>query len=256
MLTPDLPVAYRDLLPPSSTPRRLADLVHRRVDKLTYSPSCFLLLAGSKQKYSQIGHHNIHFGRAWKRTFREIIDRGELMSDPSILVTNPTHSDPELAPDGKHIYYVLFPTPNLDAPIDWDVVGPRYRDEAVATLERRGYIGFGDGIEVEEITTPADWRARGMERGAPVRGGALLPADRPVPAVEPRRGLRERRVRRLRAPSPAWGCRWCCSRVGSPPNASSGRTGTTAAAPGPPETPAPGPRLSANLQLLLTDSGP
>ncbi|HSP39281.1 MAG TPA: phytoene desaturase family protein [Frankiaceae bacterium] len=167
VLTADLPVAYRDLLPPSSTPRRLADRLHRRVDRLTYSPSCFLLLAGSSQGYSQIGHHNIHFGRAWKRTFREIIDRGELMSDPSILVTNPTHSDPDLAPAGKHSYYVLFPTPNLDAPIDWDVVGPRYRDEVVATLEQRGYVGFGDGIEVEEITTPADWRARGMERGAP-----------------------------------------------------------------------------------------
>jgi phytoene desaturase len=167
VLTPDLPIAYRDLLPPAATPRRLADRLHRRVDRLTYSPSCFLLLAGSTQGYSQIGHHNIHFGRAWKRTFREIIDRGELMSDPSVLVTSPTYSDPSLAPDGKHIYYVLFPTPNLDAPIDWDVVGPRYRDEVVSTLEQRGYVGFGDGIEVEEITTPADWRARGMERGAP-----------------------------------------------------------------------------------------
>ncbi len=167
VLTPDLPVAYRDLLPPSSTPRRLADRLHRRVDRLTYSPSCFLLLAGSTQDYSKIAHHNISFGRAWRRTFREIIDRGELMSDPSLLVTSPTISDPGLAPDGKHIYYVLFPTPNLDAPIDWDVIGPRYRDEVVATLEQRGYVGFGDGIEVEEITTPADWRARGMERGAP-----------------------------------------------------------------------------------------
>ena len=33
------------------------------------------------------------------------------MSDPSILVTNPSRSDPSLAPDGKEIYYVLFPTP-------------------------------------------------------------------------------------------------------------------------------------------------
>ena len=80
------------------------------------------------------------------------------MSDPSLLVTNPTRRDPVLAPDGRHIYYVLFPTPNLDAPIDWDVVGPRYRDEVLATLEQRGYVGFGDGIEVEGVTTPADWR--------------------------------------------------------------------------------------------------
>ena len=48
--------------------------------------------------------------------FDDIIDEGSLMTDPSFLVTSPTLSDPSLAPAGKHIYYVLFPTPNLDAP--------------------------------------------------------------------------------------------------------------------------------------------
>jgi phytoene desaturase len=157
VLNPDLPVAHRDLLgrEPWS------------VRRLTYSPSCFLLLAGSTAEYSKIAHHNIHFGRSWRGVFDELIDKQQLMSDPSILVTNPSHSDPTLAPDGKQIYYVLFPTPNLDAPIDWRTEGPRYRDEVVRTLEQRGYIGFGDAIEVEDVTTPLDWEARGMERGAP-----------------------------------------------------------------------------------------
>ena len=157
VLNPDLPVAYRDLLghEPWS------------VRRLTYSPSCFLLLAGSSARYSKTAHHNIHFGRSWRGVFDELIDEKRLMSDPSILVTNPSRSDPALAPEGKEIYYVLFPTPNLDAPIDWRVEGPRYRDEVVRTLEQRGYIGFGDAIEVEDVTTPLDWQERGMERGAP-----------------------------------------------------------------------------------------
>jgi phytoene desaturase len=62
---------------------------------------------------------------------------------------------------------VLLPTPNTSAGIDWDVVGPRYRDESVARLEAMGYVGFGDAIEVEAVTTPADWQRRGMEQGAP-----------------------------------------------------------------------------------------
>ncbi len=157
VLNPDLPVAYRDLL--GREPWSI-----RRLD---YSPSCFLLLAGSSAKYSKIGHHNIHFGRSWKGVFDELIDKKQLMSDPSILVTNPSRSDPSLAPDGKEIYYVLFPTPNLDAPIDWRTEGARYRDQAVRSLEERGYVGFGDAIEVEDVTTPLDWEARGMERGAP-----------------------------------------------------------------------------------------
>jgi phytoene desaturase len=155
VLNPDLPVARRDLL---GRPLRR---------RLAYSPSCFLLLAGSSAAYGKIAHHNIHFGRSWNGVFRELIDERRLMTDPSILVTNPTHSDPSLAPAGKHSYYVLFPTPNLDAPIDWRVEGPRYRDEVVRVLEQRGYVGFGDAIEVESVTTPLDWERRGMERGAP-----------------------------------------------------------------------------------------
>jgi phytoene desaturase len=37
----------------------------------------------------------------------------------------------------------------------------------VARLEGLGYVGFGDAIEVEHVTTPADWARRGMARGAP-----------------------------------------------------------------------------------------
>ena len=143
VLNPDLPGAYRDLLGRSPW----------GVRRLNYSPSCAVLLTGSSASYSQIAHHNIHFGQSWKGVFREL--------------TNPTQSDPSLAPDGKEIYYVLFPTPNLDAPIDWRTEGPRYRDEMVRVLEERGYKGFGDAIEIEALTTPLDWEQRGMERGAP-----------------------------------------------------------------------------------------
>jgi phytoene desaturase len=159
VLNPDLPVAYRDLLPARYTPRR--------VSRLRYSPSCVVLHVGSRAQYGRIAHHNIHFGRSWRRTFDELITRGELMSDPSLLVTNPTRSDASLAPTGRQAYYVLAPTPNLRARLDWEQQGPRYRDELVAVLEQRGYVGFGDAIEVERTVTPADWAASGLAMGAP-----------------------------------------------------------------------------------------
>jgi phytoene desaturase len=166
VLNPDLPVAYRDLLPPGAAPRRIG--------RLRYSPSCVVLHAGSTATYSKIAHHNIHFGRAWRRTFDEIIRDGRLMSDPSLLVTNPTRSDPTLAPAGRQAYYVLAPTPNLTAGIDWTSTGPRYRDELVAVLEARGYAGFGAGIEVERLVTPADWAASGLAAGAPFAAAHTL----------------------------------------------------------------------------------
>jgi phytoene desaturase len=153
VLTADLPTAIRDLL--GIEPRRLR-----------YSPSCWLLLGGSRRRTADAAHHEIHFGAAWRSTFEEILG-GRLQSDPSVLVSTPTVTDPALAPAGRSVHYVLVPTPNLDSPVDWDLTGPAYREHVLGVLERRGYAGFADGLEVESVVTPADWSAQGLERGTP-----------------------------------------------------------------------------------------
>ncbi|MGQ5263161.1 phytoene desaturase family protein [Micromonospora sp. ZYX-F-536] len=164
VLNPDLPVAYRDLLPAP----------HQR--RLTYSPSCVVLHVGSRQGYAKIAHHNIHFGRAWKGTFDEVIRRGELMTDPSLLVTNPSRTDPSVAPPDRHTYYVLAPVPNLDrAPFEWrGDLTRRYGDQLIGTLEERGYVGFGDGVEVLRAITPAEWAEQGMAAGTPFAAAHTL----------------------------------------------------------------------------------
>jgi phytoene desaturase len=99
---------------------------------------------------------------------------GRLMSDPSFMVTNPTRTNPALAPPRRQIYSVLFPAPNLDAPIDWARIGPRYREHVLGTLAARGYPWFADAIEVEHVTTPADWARRGMAAGTPFAAAHTL----------------------------------------------------------------------------------
>ena len=154
VLNPDLPVAQRDLL--GVRPRRLR-----------YSPSCAVLLAGSRTGYPGLAHHTISFGTAWRQTFRELLHERRPMRDPSFLVSCPTVTDPGLAPPGRHSYYVLFPTPNLSGGQDWVAIGPAYRDHMVATLEARGFPGFGAGVEVEHLTTPAGWHRLGLAAGTP-----------------------------------------------------------------------------------------
>ena len=100
--------------------------------------------------------------------FDELIDERRLMSDPSFLVTNPTHSDPSLAPAGKHS--LLRAVPDAQPGRRRSTGASKARATATrwsATLEQRGYVGFGDAIEVEHVTTPLDWERRGMERGTP-----------------------------------------------------------------------------------------
>lgn len=164
VLNPDLPVAARDLLP--------AVAPQRRWDRLRYSPSCVVLHLGSAQHYSKIAHHNLHFGHGWRSTFTDIIARGRLMRDPSLLVTNPTRTDPTLAPTGREIYYALAPVPNLAAggptAQEWrDGLDRRYAGELLATLEARGYLDLGVGLEVSHVVTPADWAATGHAAGTP-----------------------------------------------------------------------------------------
>lgn len=165
ILNPDLPVAHRDLLPALRVPTRIA--------RLRYSPSCVVLHVGASSRYSKIAHHNLHFGREWSRTFDEIIRRGRLMSDPSLLVSNPTRTDPELAPAGRESYFVLAPTPHLHAggpdARKWRErgLGDRYASKLIEVLETRGYVGLGSGIEVSRVVTPADWADAGHAAGTP-----------------------------------------------------------------------------------------
>jgi phytoene desaturase len=160
----DLPTAYAELLPPGYAPRG--------VRRLRYSPSAVVLHAGSGATFPEAAHHTVNFGTSWDATFEQVIDGDELMRDPSFLLTTPTLTDSSLAPADRHVYYALFPTPNLDPRrrgrrLDWSREGGRYRNHIVATLEARGYKGFGDAIECEHLRTPADWRAQGIAAGAP-----------------------------------------------------------------------------------------
>lgn len=157
VLTCDLPVAHRLL---GGAPRRPVPL--------RFAPSAFVMHAGGRRTGPQLAHHTISFGTAWHRTFRQLTRTGELMSDPSLLITTPTVTDPSLAPDGRDLRYVLAPCPNLRAgPHNWNAIASHYRDGLVATLRARGLDGLGDGLEMEQLVTPADWAARQHPAGTP-----------------------------------------------------------------------------------------
>ncbi|WP_304523900.1 phytoene desaturase family protein [Actinokineospora sp. PR83] len=157
VVTTDLPVAYR-----------LLGVAPRRPLPLRHSPSAVVLHTGVTRSWEMLDHHTILFGGAWERTFEEITRRGELMGDPSLLVTRPTATDPAMAPEGRQQVSVLAPCPNLRVgPVDWDRIGPIYRDELVATLQARGLTGFDDAVEVQRLVTPADWAAAGLAEGTP-----------------------------------------------------------------------------------------
>ncbi|MGW5986086.1 phytoene desaturase [Streptomyces anulatus] len=171
VLTPDLPISYRLL---GRSPHRPLPLRH--------SPSAVILHAGTDRTWPELAHHTISFGAAWKSTFHELTHTGKLMSDPSLLITRPTASDASLAPPGRHLHYVLAPCPNTEVGPgvrEWRELGPRYRDELLAELERREMPGLGAAIEEEGLVTPADWTAQGHAAGTPFSVAHTFPQTGP-----------------------------------------------------------------------------
>ncbi|MFJ4965404.1 zeta-carotene-forming phytoene desaturase [Streptomyces sp. ADI96-02] len=171
VLTPDLPVSYRLL---GRGPVRPLALRH--------APSAVVLHAGTDRTWPGLAHHTISFGAAWRSTFHELTRAGTLMSDPSLLITRPTTTDASLAPPGKHLHYVLAPCPNTEVgpgAREWRELGPRYRDELLAELERREMPGLGAAIEEEGLVTPADWTAAGHAAGTPFSVAHTFPQTGP-----------------------------------------------------------------------------
>lgn len=153
----DLPVAYRTLLGGVDAPRTAR--------RGRYSPSCLLWVAGVRGA-PPVGaaHHNIHFGREWERSFDAIIRHGDVMADPSILVTLHSLDDSSLAPDGCSTVYALEPVPNLDGRVDWT----RHREQAADRLRAQVAAGgYPVDVVTEELYDPLDWEGQGMERGTP-----------------------------------------------------------------------------------------
>lgn len=180
--TVDLPVAYERLLPDLTAPRTLR--------RGRYSPSAVVWHVGLRTPVAPgTAHHNIHFGADWDGAFEALIGRRTLMPDPSRLVTVPSVSDPDAAPEGGSTLYVLEPVPHLGSGLDWRAEGPAMRDRLAAFVEAAGY---GSDIAVERLVTPTEWEAAGMHLGTPFalahtfgQSGPFRPrnVDRRVPGL-------------------------------------------------------------------------
>lgn len=160
VLTTELPTTYRLL---GRTPRRLLPL--------RPAPSAVVAHVGCAEvdpgAAGEVAHHNILFGGAWEQTFRDIIDEGRVMSDPSILVTRPTAGDASLAPAGRDLLYVLAPAPNnAVGQIDWSRTRDSYVEGMLATVRRR-MPALGDDLDLLHVVDPDDWARQDMAAGTP-----------------------------------------------------------------------------------------
>ena len=178
VLSCELTEAYRLL---GSTPHRLWPL--------RPAPSAVVLHMAVDGEGRETAHHNLLFGHAWRTTFDDLVRAGRPMRDPSLLLTRPTATDPDLAPHGRQLVSLLAPVPNLRVGRrDWDRRGPAYARELLDVLSRR--LPGLTGAETLHVTTPADWERQGLIAGTPfslahtfLQSGPFRPANVPASAT-------------------------------------------------------------------------
>jgi len=151
----DLPYTYRKLIPGEYRGRFSDD----HLDQMDYACSGFLLYLGIDRTYDHIQHQSLYFSEDYKANLDAIFKTKRLPDDPSFHMNIPTVTDPELAPPGHSLIYILAPMPNLSADIDWDQAAPQVREKLMGRLEEIVDPGIREHIVWERQYRPTDWLA-------------------------------------------------------------------------------------------------
>jgi phytoene desaturase len=136
----------------------LAAPVARRLRRMRYSMSLFLVYFGTRSMHPSLAHHDVIFGPRYRELLAEIFETGTLADDFSLYLHAPTRTDPSLAPAGSECFYVLSPVPHLGkGRIDWEQEGPRYADRILTFLDEHHVPGLKRELVTRRIFTPLDF---------------------------------------------------------------------------------------------------
>jgi phytoene desaturase len=116
---------------------RTAQQMTRKLSRLDWSMSLFVLYFGTNRVYDQIAHHSVIFGPRYEALLSDIFYGHHLPEDFSLYLHAPSVTDPSMAPAGCSSFYVLSPVPHLgNADLNWDALAPEYAQRILAYLER------------------------------------------------------------------------------------------------------------------------
>jgi phytoene desaturase len=150
----DVSWTYQHLIDPRHRPSNS----NRRLRRMRYSMSLFLIYFGTNRTYPDLAHHTIVLGPRYEGLLDDVFRHRRLAADMSLYLHAPTRSDASLAPAGCETFYVLSPVPNLAADVDWAATRERYRDAVYDRLEHTCLPGLRDHVVTERLFTPDDFR--------------------------------------------------------------------------------------------------
>ncbi len=149
----DLPYTYRELI----AARHRRAYPDRRLDRMAYACSGYLLYLGVDRLYPDLRHQSLYFSDDYRANLDAIFRTRTLPADPSFHMNVPTITDPSLAPDGHSLIYLLAPMPNLQGKVNWEDAAPIVRQKLLDSLERLVDPQIREHIVWEREYGPQDW---------------------------------------------------------------------------------------------------
>ncbi len=133
----------------------------RKVKRLSYSMSSFIIYLGVKKKYPKFKHHTLVLSERYRDLVNDIFKRKVLADDFSLYIHVPSITDPTMAPEGSDSIYILTPVPNLKAEVDWDEIKEEYAEKILDFLQNEfGLEDLKENIEVMHLFTPNDFKSQ------------------------------------------------------------------------------------------------
>lgn len=146
----DIAFTYLNLIPKRFR-RKYTD---RKIKRMNYSMSLFVVYFGTNKKYENMAHHEILMGKRYRELLEDIFERKILAEDFSLYLHRPTATDPSLAPEGCDCWYVLSPVPHLGGKVDWRAEAKPYRDLIINYLEKHYMPELSKHIVSEHYIDP------------------------------------------------------------------------------------------------------
>jgi len=131
----------------------------RRLRRMDYTMSCFLLYLGTRKQFPQLEHHTLILAERYRKLLEDIFEKKILPGDFSMYLHVPTRTDPGMAPEGCESMYVLVPVANNASGLDWKAEGGRFADVVIDFLEEWGMEGLRENLEVLHTFTPDDFQS-------------------------------------------------------------------------------------------------
>lgn len=141
-----------------------------KLERMKYSCSTFMMYLGLDRELP-FHHHEIYLSDHVRRG-REKYAGDEVLdvSDPPFYLCTPSRTDPAFAPPGHSSLYVLVPTPNNRAGLDWGpAASEAYADQMLAHVERVMGEPLRDAVRERRLVTGRTW-----EDGFNVGRGAVF----------------------------------------------------------------------------------